>query len=126
MTNASAAQFAVRFIGISAIPPILLIAALVSFWPLIYIGIPLFLPFCAYEYSCSSINVHGAPTMFHESCRTWSAAFVLAAAFVTTWATRKRSFWIALVALIPIAIALALVTHLALYALGFCYWLDSL
>jgi hypothetical protein len=90
-----------------------------------YVAIPLFLPFCAYEFSCSAIGVHGAPTLFHDTCQTWSAGLVLAIAFTTTWITRQRSFWMALAALLPTALGFALATHLALHALGFCYWLDS-
>ncbi|MDH5221519.1 MAG: hypothetical protein OEW94_09855 [Betaproteobacteria bacterium] len=118
------AQLALRLIGIAAIPPILTVAVLVLAWPLIYVVNPLFLPFCAYEFSCSSIGVHGAPTPFHDNCRIWSAAFVLGEAGATTWVTRRYNVGIAVAALLPVALASALAIHLLLYLLGFCYWLD--
>ena len=123
--STTAAQLALRLVGIAAIPPILIVAALVLAWPLIYVAIPLFLPFCAYEFSCSSVGVHGAPTLFHDNCRFWSGAYLLGVASVTTWITRKRNFGIAIAALLPVALGLALVIHFLLYALGFCYWLDT-
>jgi hypothetical protein len=122
---ANTARAILRFTALAPVLPVVGLGLMWFFWVFAYFSIPVFFPFLAYAETCSPIGVHGAPTIFHDTGWYWSAGYLALIAVTATWVTLRRSYIVALAALVPVTIAFSAVTHLVLYLAGFCYWLDS-
>ena len=115
-----------RFAFLAPLLPIVGLGLPWLFWVFMYFTIPLFFPFLAYGETCSPIGVRGAPTIFHDAAGWyWSAAYLALIVGTTTALTFRRSYVVSLAALVPVTILFGVLTHLALYLAGYCYWLDS-
>jgi hypothetical protein len=125
MAPADTSRLALRFLALAPVPPVLGFGVPWLFWWLFYLSIPIFFPFLAYEYSCSTIGIRGAPTLFHGYGWYWSAAYLVLVVAGTAVLTFRQSYIVSLAALLLITAVFGLLTHLVLNALGFCYWLDT-
>jgi hypothetical protein len=123
MTDASRAVL--RFVTLAPVLPLVGFSLIWVFWVFAYFSIPVFFPFLAYAEACTPIGIRGAPTIFHDTAWYWSAGYLAIIVATTTFLTFRRSYILSLGVLIPVTMAVGVLTHGLLYLAGFCYWLDS-
>jgi hypothetical protein len=125
MGSSDTHRYALRFLALAPLPPLVGLGLIWGFWVFAYFAIPIFFPFLAYEEGCSPIGIRGAPTIFRDTGWYWSAGYQVLIVATTTGLTFRRSYGQSVAALVLVTVAFSAITHLALNLAGFCARMDT-